>query len=344
MTTGNKFSKDKFFTQFSHTATSGVVGQTEYEVWGEVKLRVVTTFTSSGTLTIQGRIHHSDSWEAIGTVASGGASESFDIDSFDYIRFNFTVAAGSTGEVAASGFFKASSSGGAGGASFTTIQTDAGTNPVAVGATDTLTLTSADSSITITGTSGTDTVDLAAAPADDTGAIQFNDAGSLGGDDTELFWDNTNKRLGIHHNTPDYDLQIGDGGTSGNRYISLERTVNNYLRLLVLSGDHRLESSQALQITSTGSIRFRPNSSTSLYIVSTGCSLFNGASLPANNRLYIKGSSTGGNNVLHCVDSASASMMIVRDDGTVNMPALPTSAAGLATGDLWNNSGVINIA
>jgi hypothetical protein len=29
--------------------------------------------------------------------------------------------------------------------------------------------------------------------------------------------------------------------------------------------------------------------------------------------------------------------------GTVNMANLPTSSAGLATGDLWNNSGIVNI-
>jgi hypothetical protein len=48
-----------------------------------------------------------------------------------------------------------------GGYSFETINTPAGTDPVAESSTDTLNLTSADSSITITGTSGTDTVDFA---------------------------------------------------------------------------------------------------------------------------------------------------------------------------------------
>ena len=53
-------------------------------------------------------------------------------------------------------------SGGGGGAtaSFTIIQTDAGTSPAATGPTDTLTLTSSDSSLTIDGDSGTDTVDF----------------------------------------------------------------------------------------------------------------------------------------------------------------------------------------
>jgi len=50
--------------------------------------------------------------------------------------------------------------GGSGGDSFTTIQTDAGTSPVATSPTDTLTLTSSDGSNTITGNSTTDTVTI----------------------------------------------------------------------------------------------------------------------------------------------------------------------------------------
>ena len=41
--------------------------------------------------------------------------------------------------------------------------------------------------------------------------------------------------------------------------------------------------------------------------------------------------------------SAGSTVMQVKTDGKVNMSALPTSSAGLSTGDLWNNSGVINI-
>lgn len=46
--------------------------------------------------------------------------------------------------------------------SFSTIQTDAGTFPVADLASDTLTLSSSDGSVTITGNSSTDTVDFKA--------------------------------------------------------------------------------------------------------------------------------------------------------------------------------------
>lgn len=56
-------------------------------------------------------------------------------------------------------------------AAFTTIQTDAGTYPVATGVADTLTLTSSDSTVTITGDSTTDTVNFQARIA--TGATVF---------------------------------------------------------------------------------------------------------------------------------------------------------------------------
>lgn len=41
--------------------------------------------------------------------------------------------------------------------------------------------------------------------------------------------------------------------------------------------------------------------------------------------------------------SNGTSLMLVKGNGVLNLPNLPTSASGLASGDLWNNSGVINI-
>jgi hypothetical protein len=159
-----KYGNDKFFQKISHTATSGIVGDEEYQVKGENNLRAVSTFASSGTLTVQGRIEGSDTWDDLGTLASGGDSDTFDISTYDFVRFNFTVAAGSGGEIAASGFFNGSSAGGGGASnSFAIIQPDVGTSPTADSATDTLTLTSSDSSITITGNSTTDTVDFVVA-------------------------------------------------------------------------------------------------------------------------------------------------------------------------------------
>jgi hypothetical protein len=60
--------------------------------------------------------------------------------------------------------------------------------------------------------------------------------------------------------------------------------------------------------------------------------------------LNVKGEGTGsGTSSLKIEDSGAASLFEVRDDGVVIAANLPTSSAGLPTGALWNNSGVINI-
>lgn len=161
-----KYGNDKFFTRISHGAVTGVIGDDQYEVKGESNLRAVSTFASSGTLTIQGRIEGSSTWDNLGTLTSGGDSDTFDVSTYDFVRFNFTVAAGSSGEIAASGFFSGGSGSGAGATNtFSIIQPDLGTSPTADSATDTLTITSSDSSITVTGNATTDTIDLVVATA-----------------------------------------------------------------------------------------------------------------------------------------------------------------------------------
>lgn len=47
------------------------------------------------------------------------------------------------------------------------------------------------------------TISSGGTPAGSTGDIQFNSSGAFGADDANLFWDNSNKRLGIGTNAPD---------------------------------------------------------------------------------------------------------------------------------------------
>ena len=53
--------------------------------------------------------------------------------------------------------------------------------------------------------------------------------------------------------------------------------------------------------------------------------------------------STSSNYALKVDNSGGTALMYVRNDGVVLMNNLPTSSAGLPSGALWNNSGVINI-
>jgi len=161
MVTLNKFHKDKFFTKIQHASSaSGVIGLPQYEVFGENILRVVTDFTSSGILTIEAKIKHSETWENLGTLVADGDSEEFDIGSYDYIRFNFTTPSGSSGQVGVSGFFKGSAT--ASRAGFNLIQPDTGTAPVSDSTNSILNITSSDGSILVAGDSTTDTINLTA--------------------------------------------------------------------------------------------------------------------------------------------------------------------------------------
>jgi len=62
----------------------------------------------------------------------------------------------------------------------------------------------------------------------------------------------------------------------------------------------------------------------------------------ASLHIYGEGA-TSATSSLKIEDSASAALFEVRDDGVVIAANLPTSSAGLPTGAIWNNSGVLNI-
>jgi hypothetical protein len=48
-------------------------------------------------------------------------------------------------------------------------------------------------------------------------------------------------------------------------------------------------------------------------------------------------------NIKFAAGGSSTAHMTIKSNGRINMSSLPTSSTGLATGDLWNNGGVINI-
>jgi hypothetical protein len=64
----------------------------------------------------------------------------------------------------------------------------------------------------------------------------------------------------------------------------------------------------------------------------------------ASARLHVKGSgTTSATTALLVQNSAGSNALQIRDDRVVIMEGIPTSSAGLPSGAIWNNSGVINI-
>ena len=58
----------------------------------------------------------------------------------------------------------------------------------------------------------------------------------------------------------------------------------------------------------------------------------------------VKGSDTSNSTTgFKVTDSTNASLLEVKNNGVINASNLPTSSAGLSSGDIWNNSGVLNI-
>jgi len=155
------------------------------------------------------------------------------------------------------------SGGGGGGDAFTIIQTDAGTSPVATGPNDTLTLTSSDNSITITGNAITDTVDLIVAgggsgdvvgPASSTdeSMVVFDGAtGKLIKETSPLIGggintaDATTKVFRVtNDNNSNYGFEVGKAFwtlTSGSRVATFQRGVTtpdyDYVEVSVDSND-----------------------------------------------------------------------------------------------------------
>jgi hypothetical protein len=123
-----------------------------------------------------------------GVYARSGFAVSDDIDKLKQIKFDpsaqqsnssVTIKSGATsGDVIIT--LPATSSSIGSGNCFKTIQTPAGTYPVATGSADVLTITNTDSFITITGDSSTDTIDfkIATSTATDQDVISVNSSGS----------------------------------------------------------------------------------------------------------------------------------------------------------------------
>lgn len=105
---------------------------------------------------------------------------------------------------------------------------------------------------------------VAAAPAGSDGQIQYNNGGSTGGD-ANLYWDDSNNRVGIGTSTPDNTLHVKSAGTT---HIKIESEAGNEAALKLKSGTEA--SAYVWQPGSTSDLRFYVNGADRMHLDNDG--------------------------------------------------------------------------
>lgn len=151
-----------------------------------------------------------------------------------------------------------------------------------------------------------------------------------------------------------YALQINTSGhttTASNIAISVESG-----RTVLLGTVANYDLSFGENADRTFGVNRETSASTAGWKLSIygGSATLGGSNLAGGDVEVISGTGTGssGANIVFKTSTPSASgtsdntpttKMTIKGSGVINMSALPTSSSGLSSGDLWNNSGVVNI-
>lgn len=100
----NQGASQKHNCKITIPASTGVKGQDKFPVHIETKLRTIVKSVGGGcTILVQGTIEGSDDWTTITTIVGPSTGVVSDISTYDYVRYNVSVAGG-TGELISSGF------------------------------------------------------------------------------------------------------------------------------------------------------------------------------------------------------------------------------------------------
>jgi hypothetical protein len=172
-------------------------------------------------------------------------------------------------------------------------------------------------------------------PSGVAGAIQFSNGSAFASDAANLFWDDTNNRLGIGTNAPTTTLHVvGQTTFSDNALFSADfkyigrNLTSSSIRFAAVSSEIRANISTGGQFqvynSGTGSGR--------LTVTSGGQTTISG------------GGSTSATTSLLVQNSTGSNALQVRDDRVIIMAGLPTSSSGLPSGALWNNLGILSVA
>jgi hypothetical protein len=210
-------------------------------------------------------------------------------------------------------------------------------------------------------------------PSGVAGAIQFSDGSAFASDATKFFWDNTNKRLGVGTNAPTATTHVkGSGSTFATKALLIQNSSGTNLLEVLDSG-----SCIVVGLTSNGSVaaqRFFVQGAA--FPFSLPFAFDAGATSTANTSgvrdayrgsfSYLPTSGTGELNIFNAsptinqtggangitrglyinptLTAAADFRAIEATAGKIIFGGLPTSSAGLVSGQLWNDAGTLKIA
>jgi len=184
------------------------------------------------------------------------------------------------------------------------------------------TLVSGTNIKTINSTSllGSGDISIAATPAGTDGQIQFSD-GSAFAADSNLFWDNTNKRLGVGTNSPQSDLDILTSNGVGFVRVSANG-----------GGSARITGDFSLGLNARGSLTFENNLTEVARVTSVGMGIKTLSNPTA--RLEIKGSGS---------TSATTSLLVQNSSGTAAFQVKDDLQVQINFGDTLQNAATPNL-
>jgi hypothetical protein len=160
-------------------------------------------------------------------------------------------------------------------------------------------------------------------PALTSGSVLFSDGTTIAQDNANLFWDDTNNRLGIGTNAPTYNLDILSTGTP---VFRLKRGTTTELRFSCFSGGAYIGTynSSPLIFTTNSTDRATIFANGNFAI---GTTTDGGFKLDVNGTARIKGASNLGTTTAFTVtNSDSVNVLQVQDNGYIRIGSQATSA------------------
>jgi hypothetical protein len=224
---------------------------------------------------------------------------------------------------------------------------------------------------------GSGNITLTANPSGVSGAIQFSTGSAFGSDADNLFWDDTNNRLGVGTNAPTATTHFrGSGSTSATTSLLVQNSTGS--SVLTFKDDGTLNLSQGSMYASNGSMyasrAFLTNIDSPFFntlsfasgttfprfgqTTDAGVFLYKGLYNPTSGSgnfdvFYAQPTinQTGGANgitrglyINPTLTAAADFRAIETTAGKIIFAGLPTSSAGLVSGQLWNDAGTLKIA